>query len=221
MMQIFGLVNGWIGSIFRLEEPLTGTVRSTSSGRRMRSDNMGRHDMRILILFGLFPVSIVAAGDILPSCKFERSAKVHFSGPQSLDTLRVSVIGSPCWEGMASISITSSTGDVLYRRDQRFKPLNSAQWDDPGQPDLARQFVDETIETGLREDSSQLPPWEGDGNAFYETNSTTLTIDPERYEALRKMKLPVFYHKTYYEGGIHLVYDPTQRAATIVLEGGL
>jgi hypothetical protein len=122
---------------------------------------------------------------------------------------------------MASISITNKKGEILYRRDQRFKSLNAAQWDDPKQPELAKEFVDYTIEKGMVGDSSKLPPWEGNGNDFYEKNSTSPTIDTVRYEALRKRKLPVFYHQTYYEGGVHLVYDPKQKVAVIILEGGL
>lgn len=122
---------------------------------------------------------------------------------------------------MASISITDSSGRILYRRDQRFKPLNAVQWDDPIQPALAKRFVDHTIEKGIIGKSSELPPWEGNAEDFYEKNSTSPAIDTNRYEALRKQKLPVFYHQTYYEGGLHLVYDPKQRVVVVVLEGGL
>jgi hypothetical protein len=110
---------------------------------------------------------------------------------------------------------------VLYRRDQNFKPLTAASWDDPRLPTDAERFVENTVEEGIIGNSSDLPPWEGSGDEFCEKNSTTLAISPERYEALRKQRLPVLYHQTYYEGGVHLLYDPSQKAVVIVLEGGL
>ena len=169
----------------------------------------------------LFPFSAGAASPVLPPCNVERTAQIYFSSTSTTDALRVSVKGAPCWEGMASISITNKKGEIIYRRDQRFKSLNAVQWDDPIQPDLAKEFVNHTIEKGMVGDSSQLPPWEGKGDDFYEKNSTSPTIDTARYEALRKMKLPVFYHQTHYEGGRHLVYDPKQKVVVIILEGGL
>lgn len=173
------------------------------------------------LLLALLPVFVGAATPALPPCSVARTAQIHFSNTSSPDTLHVSVKGAPCWEGMASISITNKEGEVLYRRDQRFKSLNEVQWDDPEQSVLAQQFVDYTIEQGMVGNSSQLPPWEGSAEDFYEKNSTSPTVDPARYEDLRKLKLPVFYHRTYYEGGLHLVYDPKQRSALIILEGGL
>lgn len=176
--------------------------------------------MKRLLLLVLIPV-IAGAAPPLPSCNLERTAKVYFSSALNPDTLRVAVKGNPCWEGMASISITNQKGQVLYRRDQRFKSLNAVQWDDPSQPALAKEFVDSTIEKGMIGNSSKLPPWEGNADDFYEKNSTSPAIDTDRYEALRKLKLPVFYHQTYYEGGLHLVYDPKQKAVVVILEGGL
>jgi hypothetical protein len=175
---------------------------------------------RWFLLLLLVPVFSVAAPP-LPSCNVERTAKIHFSSATSPDILRVAVKGNPCWAGMASISITTSKGRILYRRDQRFKSLNPVQWDDPSQPVLAKEFVDYTIEKGIIGNSSGLPPWTGNAEDFYDNNSTSVAIDVDRYEALRKLKMPVFYHQTYYEGGIHLVYDTKQKAAVIVLEGGL
>ena len=151
----------------------------------------------------------------------ERTARVSFSSPERSDVLRVAVHGNPCWEGMATITITRKNGEVLYRRDQRFKPLTAAQWDDPSLQKDAERFVTYTVEEGLVRNSSELPPWEGNADEFYEKNSTSLAISPERYESLRKLKLPVFSHLTYYEGGVDLVYDPMQKVVVIVLEGGL
>ena len=176
------------------------------------------------VLFFLALLSVTSpkpTSRALPSCNVDRTAQIHFSSASSFDTLRVAVRGNPCWEGMATISITRKNGEVIYRRDQRFKVLTPAQWDDPNLQMDAERFVKYTIEEGIIGESSKLPPWEGNGDDFYEKNATSLAVSPERYESLRKQNLPVFYHQTYYEGGVDLVYDPSQKTVVIVLEGGL
>jgi len=175
----------------------------------------------VLLLLALLLVTEEPVSTALPSCDAERKAQIRFSSAASFDTLRVAVHGNPCWEGMATISITRKGGEVLYRRDQRFKVLTAAQWNDPHLPMAAEEFVRYTVEEGSIGNSSELPPWEGNAEDFYEKNSTSLAISPERYESLRKQKLPVFYHRTYHEGGVDLVYDPSQKTVVIVLEGGL
>jgi hypothetical protein len=196
-------------------------------GKKRRRSHAAAYPQRwaymntIFLLLAILSTLVEAAPGSQPACNVERTAQIRFSSKTSLDTVRVAVRGNPCWEGIATVSITRKNGEILYRRDQSFKPLTVAHWDDPSLPQDAERFVRETTEEGIVGNSAELPPWEGNGDDFYEKNSTSLAISPERYESLRKQKLPVFYHRTYHEGGLDLVYDPSQKTVVIVLGGGL
>lgn len=155
----------------------------------------------------------------LPECHVQRSALVAFSSPKAHDTLSISIQGAPCYNGTAIITIKSKTGAVLYRHQQPFKQLTATQWDDPELDRDAESFVKWTVEKGMNL-VSELPSW-AEPEAFYEENSTSIAISREEYERLRTLKQPIFYHQTYYEGGRHLVYDPTTKKTVVALEGGL
>jgi hypothetical protein len=176
---------------------------------------------KTLALVALLAPAFSEAASPLPSCNVERTAAIHFSDASHPDALRVAVKGAPCWDGKATITITSSEGKVLYHWEKPYKPLNPVQWDDPGQPALARDFVESTITNGLDARKRQLPRWIGTAESFEEEHYASPAVSRARYEALRRRKLPVFYHQTYYEGGVYLVYDPEEKEVVIVLEGGL
>lgn len=154
----------------------------------------------------------------LPACHVQRSAPVAFSSPKAHDTLSISVHGTPCYKGAAIITIKSKAGSVLYRHEQPFKDLTATQWNDPELGYDAESFVKWTIEKGMNI-VSELPAW-AEPEAFYEENGTSIKVSREEYERLRALKQPIFYHQTYYEGGRHLLYDPTMKKAVVVLEGG-
>jgi len=170
---------------------------------------------------GFLWVAAAAADEkSLPACHIERSAPVTFSSPSNPDTLLVSVNGDPCYKGVAVISITSKGGEVVYRHVQPFKQLTATQWDDSALDKDAEAFVNYTITKGMQGLSSALPVWT-DPKEFYEANYTSVKVSRERYEEIRKLRLPVFYHQTYYEGGRHLVYDQAQKKTIVIMEGGL
>jgi hypothetical protein len=154
----------------------------------------------------------------LPSCHFEETVPITFSGSPVPDKLLVSVHGDPCWKGVARITITTAEARPLYTHEQEFKPLTSSAWNDPELPTDAERFVRGTIENGKK--LSKLPAWQPP-DAYYEEYFTSVAVSREYYEALRSMDLPVFYHQTYYEGGVDLVYDPTCRRVVVVTQGGL
>ncbi|MEO8461449.1 MAG: hypothetical protein ABI451_13035 [Dokdonella sp.] len=181
----------------------------------------GSHAFRYIWVAIFFSARVIAADSaVLPACNIERSALVAFSGTTPTDKLSVSVKGAPCYKAIATFSITSKGGKVLYRYSQPFKELTAIAWDAADLDKVAESFVSETITKGMPGRSSALPMWT-EPDKFYEANYTSLSVSHQRYDEIRKLDVPVFYHRTYYEGRRHVIYDPLLHEAVVVMEGGL
>lgn len=177
--------------------------------------------MMIFDAYALLPFlanALATASPALPACQIEQSTTIEFSGGEKPDTLTVAVHGDPCWDATATITIRSSGGKELYHYQQRYKTLTAVDWRDPELPKDAARFVRGTIDDGTK--LARLPEWLPP-DEFYEANHANVAITREYYESLRKLDLPVFYHLTYYEGGVELVFDPGCQCVVAATSGGL
>jgi hypothetical protein len=153
-----------------------------------------------------------------PSCRIEQQAPIAFAAPEAADTLKVSVIGAPCYKGRLTIEITSRTGAKLYSYSADVKKHVVTQWDDPDLPASAEELV-ERIVAFEPKTTADLPAWLPEDD-YYEEHYETIEITQERYEALRKQRVPMFSHPTHYEEWQVVVFDPTVRKAVVILAGG-
>jgi hypothetical protein len=80
--------------------------------------------------------------------------------------------------------------------------------------------VKSILAPGEQEFTSGLPAWAPE-NEYYELTYETIKITKERYEALRQQKLPMFRHPTHYEQWQRVIFDPSNKQAVAILDGGV
>jgi hypothetical protein len=177
--------------------------------------------IRLLTLAALCTAPVISGAQApsYPACRIEQHAPVAFSSSNATDTLKVSVIGTPCFKGRLNIEIISQGGVRLYKYSAEFKRHTSLRWDDADMPQIAEDFVKRILHAE-RQETSDLPPWLPKG-AYYEQNYETIEITKERYDSIRKQALPIFRHPTHYEEWRRVIYDAGKRKAVVILTGGV
>ena len=180
--------------------------------------------MRLLLTLAALCTAPVAGGAQAPSypaCRIVQQALVAFSSPKTKDTLKVSVIGSPCYKGRLTIEITSPGGVRLYKYSADFKRHTPVQWDDADMPQIAEDLVKRILEPQALK-TSDLAPWLPK-DKYYEQNyyETNIEISRERYNAIRKLAWPIFRHPTHYEEWRCVMYEVSKKRAVVILTGGV
>lgn len=153
-----------------------------------------------------------------PSCHIEKSAPIAFSSPD--DTLNVSVAGTPCYEATLTITIKGQDSAKLYEYSARFKQHTVVAWEDPDLGKVAEALVNDILVPAKKSTTAQLPPW-APQDEYYEEHYDVIQVTKERYNELRKQKLPIFRHPTHYEAWQSVIFDPNTRKAVVILTGGV
>jgi hypothetical protein len=153
-----------------------------------------------------------------PPCQYSTGRQIAFTSPASKERLTVGIGPGACHSATLSIVVTSPQGKVLYRYAAPFNRHVAIQWDDPGLPDEAREFVDNTTAHALVP-KENLPDPAPKGEA--DEGQAELLVSASVYKRLVSSGQPVLYHPTYYEGGQYVVFDPATRAARVVARWGV
>jgi hypothetical protein len=169
-------------------------------------------------VLGLALGGVQAQSPADPPCQYTVSRQVSFTSPTAKNQLTVSIGPGACHSAELSIVITSARGEVLYRYVALFKKHVVTQWDDPSLPEDAREFVNETASRALIP-RSEVPSPKARGQT--EEGEAELTVPVPVYKRLVSSGQPMLYHRTYYEGGQYVVFDPVTRRARVVALWGV
>lgn len=104
-------------------------------------------------------VSAAADAPEYPSCYVEQQSLIAFSTASPTDTLKVRIVGTPCYKGRLTISITSANGVKLYSYAAGFKRHTAVQWDDPDMPKIAVELAKRIVAPTYKSTTADLPPW--------------------------------------------------------------
>lgn len=154
-----------------------------------------------------------------PACRIVKQTQVAFSSLNSTDTLKVAVIGNPCYKGRLTIEITSPSGVKRYQYAADFKRHTAVQWDDHDMPQIAEDLVNKIV-APQNWKTSGLPPWLPT-DRYYEENYNRIEVSRERYNSIRKLSLPLFTHPTHYEEWRYVFYEAGKKRAVVILTGGV
>jgi lysophospholipase L1-like esterase len=152
------------------------------------------------------------------SCQIEKTAPIALSSPS--DTLNVAVAGTACHEATLTITIKDQGGATLYEYSAPFKRHTAVAWDDPNLGKVAEALVDDILAPSDERMTAELPAW-APKDQYYEDYYEEIQVTKERYNELRKQKLPIFRHLTHYEGWQRVIFDPSSKKAVVILTGGL
>ncbi len=154
-----------------------------------------------------------------PNCNIIKNKKIAFTSSQATDTLQMSIVGKPCYDGILEIKITRKDGLEVYKYKAPFKPHIAVGWDDVEEKD-AEELIKRTLNREGYLNSRELPSYEP-SEKFYEKHYNVVTIPKEQYEKLRKQSTPLFSHSTNYESWVYLVYDDVTGKVIIIMKGGV
>lgn len=153
-------------------------------------------------------------------CKVRRSGPLAFRSEGAQDTLHVSIEGTPCTQARLSIIVQAPDGAVLYRYDAPFPSHLTAEEARKPLPQAAEAFAASVFaNAGIAGTTDALPPW-ADATAYYAEHQDAMKIDRAAYEALRRVKRPIFWHATGAETWRSVVYDPQTQKGRVILAGG-
>ena len=153
-----------------------------------------------------------------PPCRYSVQKQIAFTAPAAKDRLKVSIGPGACHSARLYIVVRSAQGRILYRYVAPFKQHVATQWDDPELPQIARQFVDETVLRSLVP-KGEFPTPKLDGQA--EDGGQRLAVPASVFKRLASSGQPMIYHQTYYEGGQYVVFDPVTRRVRVVVREGI
>ena len=173
----------------------------------------------VLVALCTAPALSGAQAPSYPACRIEKQGPVAFSATNSTDTLKISVIGNPCYLGLLTIEITSPSGAMRYKYSADFKRPTAVHWDADDMPQIAEDLVNRILAL-QKWTTSGLPPWLPKSR-YYEQHYQTIEISRERYNSIRKLSLPLFSHPTHYEEWRTVFYDAGKKRAVVVLTGGV
>lgn len=154
------------------------------------------------------------------ACTVQRSAPLAFRSAASHDTLRVRIEGAPCAQARLTIVLQGPDGAELYRYEAPFPPHLTAEEAAKPLPQAAEDFAASVIaNAGIAGTTDALPPWD-DAVAYYAEHRDAIRIDQATYQALRRVRRPIFWHATGSETWRSVVYDPQRHRGRVILAGG-
>jgi hypothetical protein len=154
-----------------------------------------------------------------PPCKYSAKRTVAFYSANSRDQLTVSIGSGACHSAKLTIVVTSDKGKVLYRYDGPFKRHTAVSWDDRELPNVAREFVEQTLKLAVVE-PAELPK-ATPRSKMTDDDVYELALTEAKMKGLLAAGQPVLYHDTYYEGGQFVTYDPAIGKSRVVIRWGL
>lgn len=162
-------------------------------------------------------VGMSDAGEATSECHMHRAKDVSFRERDSKDVLEMSIGTGPCYAATLTIVVRTELGEVLYCYVEKWKQHTAVNWQDPDLPDVAREFVEDSLSDAM-DSAGSLPPY-----ASIETKmfNATIEITESEYERLRSEDQPVLFHLTGYEVWQYVAYDPPARASKVIIVDGL
>ncbi len=176
-------------------------------------------NFRFLSLIVLVPVTCFAQPTAAPSCEYSLEKKISFRSANASDLVKVAIGPGACHSAQLTISVRTKEGKTLYRYQAPFKKHTAVSWEDADLPKVAKKFVEDTANDAIVSDAEMPVPVTRD--ALTEENHFLLVVSRTTYDRLRRTRQPVFYHATYYEGGVFLIFDPNTKRVARVIEWGL
>jgi hypothetical protein len=180
--------------------------------------------MKQLLAFAVLCIAQVdsAAADApeYPSCHVEQQSLIAFSTASPTDTLKVKIVGTPCYKGRLTISITSANGVKLYSYAAGFKRHTAVQWDDPDMPKIAVELAKRIVAPTYKSTTADLPPWLPKTDYDEQTNERP-ALPRKFYERVRTQRLPIFQHPTHYEEWQGVIFEPKSKKAVVIVTGGV
>ena len=153
----------------------------------------------------------------LAECHVHQSKEVSFRERGSRDLLEMSIGTGPRYAATLAIVLRTDLGEVLYSYVERWKPHTAVNWQDPNLPDVAQQLVEDSLVDSVGNTAS-LPAYADIGTEMF---NPSVEITESDYEALRSEGRPMLVHLTGYEMWQYVVYDPSVKAAKVIIEDGL
>lgn len=156
------------------------------------------------------------ATEASPECHVHRSREIGFRERDSKDVLEISIGTGPCYAATLAIVIRTEFGELLYSYVAPWKRHRAVNWQDPDLPDVAREFVEDSL-VDAADNTASLPPY---GDIETEMFNPSVGIAESDYEALRSEGRPMLFHLTGYEVWQYVVYDPREKAAKVIVVDG-
>ncbi len=173
----------------------------------------------ILLITVFISCSALAQADIR-SCSESQSVPVDFTGGTEPDTLTVSVSGTPCSEAAFLLRVTKADGEEVYRYTGSFIEHMPYMIYEPELNQLVALFVQRVVQDAIVRNTNDLPPYKG-VYSYYESTNDFVLIDTSEYEHLRQERKPILWHATGDSSWVHVVYEPSEHEAKVVMRGGV